>query len=137
MAGALAHSQADQLRAALERALSELDDDAAAQVPTVRAAMLTLMEVLESSEEAVVMPADALLGTQEAAALLGVSRMTVVRLVDRGELAVDHAGTHRRIRAGEIARYRAETSSRRRAALDELAHDITDTLGPDEVVSTR
>lgn len=137
MPGALAHSQADQLRAALERAFRDLDD-ASDQVPAVRVALLNLVDVLESSDEAVVFPADTLLSTQQAAALLGVSRMTVVRLADRGDLAVvEGTGTHRRIRVGELARYRAGATARRRDNLDELAGDIDDTLGPDQVVPTR
>ncbi|RYC03584.1 helix-turn-helix domain-containing protein [Nocardioides zhouii] len=136
MPGALAHSQADQLRAALEQALRDLDD-ASNQVPAVRDALLNLLDVLESSDEAVIMPADTLLTTQHAAEMLGVSRMTVVRLADRGVLAVEGTGTHRRIRVGEVARYRAASIARRRANLDALAGDIDEALGPDQVVPTR
>ncbi|HBX80070.1 MAG TPA: DNA-binding protein, partial [Propionibacteriaceae bacterium] len=85
----------------------------------------------------VVLPADALVGTQEAAELLGVSRMTVVRLIDRGELSAQGGSVHRKIAAAEIERYRTATLTRRRAALHELAQDVTDDLPADRAISTR
>lgn len=98
--------------------------------------MLRVVEVLESSGGVVVLPADALLSTQQTAELLGVSRMTVVRLIDRGELDSEGGGAHRRISAAELERYRRISAARRRTALSELAQDIDDT-SPDRVVDTR
>lgn len=115
MTGLLAHDDAQRLRSAIADAL----------------------DVLESSGGAVVLPADAFVSTQQAAELLGVSRMTVVRLIDRGELAAEGAGVHRKIEAAEIERYRADTQARRRVALHELAQDGTDDLPADRVIGTR
>lgn len=111
MSGAIAHDQAQRLRAAVDDVLrgSGRDDDV---TPSARGALLRLVDVLESSPDAVVFPADGLLGTQQAAELLGVSRMTVVRLIDRGELAARGGGVHRRIAASELARYQAARAAR-------------------------
>ena len=76
MTGVLAPDEARQLRAALEG----VTDSA------VRDAFLRLLAVLEESPAAVVLPADELLSTQAVAEHLGVSRMTVVRLIDQGRL---------------------------------------------------
>jgi excisionase family DNA binding protein len=135
MAGAIAHDQAQRLRAALERVLSEADAlDASG---STRDAFLRLVDVLEASPEAVVLSSDAVVSTQKAADLLGVSRMTIVRLIDRGELTAEGGGVHRRIAASELARYRAASSARRRAALDSLAQEISEDTLPDQVISTR
>ena len=136
MMGAIAHDQAEQLRSAVDKMLGELSESS--PVPqAAREAFFRLLEVLESSSEVTVLPATKLMSTQQAADLLGVSRMTVVRLIDRGELATEGGGVHRRIAASELARYHAVTAARRRVALDELAHEIDENTPPDHVVRTR
>lgn len=136
MAPVIAHDQAQRLREALDRVFREAADSYDVS-DAARDAFLRLLDVLESSPEAVVLPADALVTTQQAADLLGVSRMTVVRLIDRGELLSEGGGVHRRIAATELARYRVASTTRRRAALHDLAQEINDGTPPDEVISTR
>lgn len=135
MTGAIAHDQAQRLRAALDQVLSDSRDSGASG--STREAFLRLIDVLEISPEAVVLPSDKAVSTQKAADFLGVSRMTVVRLIDRGELEADVGGVHRRIAASELERYHEVRSSRRRAALESLALDITEETPPDEVIRTR
>jgi excisionase family DNA binding protein len=133
MAGAIAHSTATQLRAAVDDILGAHRDVPAAAA----AAFLRLVDVLEASPDAVILASEQTVSTQQAAALLGVSRMTVVRLIDRGELGADTAAVHRRIPVSELARYQRETQGRRSAALDELAGGIDRDTPPDHVISTR
>lgn len=136
MAGVIAHDEAQRLRSALDEMFRELDDSL--DVPdSARHAFRRLVDVLESSAEAVVLPSDTVVSSQQAADLLGVSRMTVVRLIDRGELAVEGGGVHRRIAASELARFRAASAARRRAALHGLADEISEDTPPDQVISTR
>jgi excisionase family DNA binding protein len=133
MAGVIAHDEAQHLRSALSEVLRALPE-----LPAVAlAAFGRLVDVLESSADAVVFPADATVSTQQAAALLGVSRMTVVRLIDRGELSAEGGAVHRRIFVSELARYQAESSHRRRTAMVELADDISEGMPPDQVIETR
>jgi excisionase family DNA binding protein len=133
MAGAIAQETAEHLRAALDEVLRS-----SPEVPaTALAAFGRLVDVLEVNDDAVVLPADATVSTQQAAALLGVSRMTVVRLIDRGELAAEGGAVHRRVSASELARYQAESSRRRRSAIAELAGDLDEDTPPDEVIDTR
>lgn len=75
--------------------------------------------------------------TQEAAALLGVSCMTVVRLIDNGELAATDGPVRRRISVAELARHQADIRRRRRAALAELTGEIREDTPPDQVIETR
>lgn len=133
MAGAIAQDTAEHLRAALDEVLRS-----SPEVPvTALEAFGRLIDVLEVNADAVVLPADATVSTQRAAALLGVSRMTVVRLIDRGELTAEGGAVHRRISASELARYQTESSRRRRSAIGELADDIDEDTPPDEVINTR
>lgn len=60
--------------------------------------------------------------TSAAAALLGVSRPHVVKLIDSGRLPCRMAGSHRRVRMTDLAAYR-QTVQRRHAALDELVEE--------------
>ncbi len=133
MAGAIAQEAAQHLRASLDEVLRR-----SPEVPaTALAAFGRLVDVLEANADAVVFSADATVSTQQAAALLGVSRMTVVRLVDRGELTAEGGAVHRRISVSELARYQAESGRRRRSAIAELADDIDEDTPPDEVIETR
>lgn len=133
MAGAIAHEQAQHLRTALDGVLR-----ASPALPeSALAAFGRLVDVLESNSDAVVFAADATVTTQQAAALLGVSRMTVVRLVDRGELAAEGGAVHRRISVSELARYQTERSRRRRTALAELTSEIGESTPADQVIETR
>lgn len=127
--GAIAHDQARQLRSAVDKMFYELSDSSG--VPeSAREAFLRLVEVLESSSDVIVLPSAKLMSTQQAADLLGVSRMTVVRLIDRGELATEGGGVHRRIAASELARYHADSTARRRSGLHELSKEIDDSTPP-------
>ena len=133
MVGVIAQSTGTQLRAVIDDVLRAQHDMSAAAV----AAFERLVDVLETSPDAVIFASEQFISTQQAAALLGVSRMTVVRLIDRGELAADTAVVHRRVLVSELARYQRESKARRSAALDELGQDITQDMPPDEVISTR
>ena len=85
-------------------------------------------EVVEAFQDAIAelqSPADELT-TEETAALLGVSRPTLIRILDTG--AVPHRRTqgtrgHRRIRRKDALAYLRADLERRRHALDELAAD--------------
>jgi excisionase family DNA binding protein len=132
MAGVITQETAQSLRAALDEVLRSSPDVPA----TARSAFARLVDVLETHSDAAVFPADSTVSTQQAGDLLGVSRMTVVRLVDKGELAAEGA-VHRRIPVPELARYQAKTSQRRRAAIADLADDLDEDTPPDEVIQTR
>ncbi len=70
------------------------------------------------------LPIHAELSTQEAANLLNVSRPHLVQLLDERKIPYRKVGTHRRVRAEDVIRYKRHTEQQRREVLQELAaHD--------------
>jgi len=67
-----------------------------------------------------VAPRQTVLTTSQAADVLGVSRPTLVRLLERGEIAYEMPGRHRRVRLVDVLAYRDRDRRRRAAALDEM-----------------
>ena len=66
MTGVIAHEEAQRLRSALQDVLSTSGDHSETTDAT-RAALFRVVEVLESSGGAVVLPLDAFMSTQQAA----------------------------------------------------------------------
>jgi len=55
--------------------------------------------------------------------VLGVSRPTVVRLVESGKVPARKVGTHRRLTLGDVLAYREATARRRGKALDQMVRE--------------
>lgn len=72
------------------------------------------------------------LTSQQAADLLNMSRQYMVRLLERGDIASTKVGTHRRVRAEDLANYRQRRDDGRAAALADMADQAQETGGYDE-----
>lgn len=83
-----------------------------------------------------VKPVTAWLTTSEAAAILHVSRPTLVQMLVTGLIPYDQPGVHRRVSRAAIDTFLAERAEQRRAALDDLAQ-AEDASVADEFVETR
>ena len=75
------------------------------------------------------------LTTQEAADLLGISRPTLVKLLNSGEIPFEQPGRHRRVRLADVLAYRAERSVQARESLDRMV-EIADESGMYERTAT-
>ncbi|MBN1170576.1 MAG: excisionase family DNA-binding protein [Micromonosporaceae bacterium] len=60
------------------------------------------------------------LTTQEAADLLGVSRPTLVRLLDDGQILFDQPGRHRRVLLRDVLAFQETRRARRREGIEAL-----------------
>ena len=79
-----------------------------------------VVEALATGQSVTIAPVHQSLTTQEAADLLGVSRPTLVKLVETGEIPFEQPGRHRRVRLADVLAYRERASLERRAALDRM-----------------
>ncbi|HEX9543456.1 MAG TPA: helix-turn-helix domain-containing protein [Streptosporangiaceae bacterium] len=70
-----------------------------------------------------VAPHQTVLSTSEAAQLLGVSRPTLVRLLESGQIPFDKPGRHRRVRLADLLAYQERSRRRRAALLDQMVAD--------------
>ncbi|MBS1846797.1 MAG: helix-turn-helix domain-containing protein, partial [Actinobacteria bacterium] len=89
-------------------------------------ALAEFLTATAEGEQALVVRPDSDLTTQQAAAVLGVSRPTVIRLVDSGKLPARLVGTHRRLDLRDVLTYRESSVTNRRAALDDMVREAED-----------
>ncbi len=71
------------------------------------------------------------LTTTEAASLLGMSRPTLIRLLDSGQIPSHRVGTHRRVQLTDALEFRAQRLRQQRQAYEDLMLE-SDALGIDE-----
>jgi excisionase family DNA binding protein len=100
------------------------------------AVLLAVAHAMLAGRAVTVSPTSRRLTTQEAADLLGISRPTLVKLLDNGEISYERPGRHRRIRLDDILRYQQERQTDRRSTLRELTrtaqeHGLYDTPAAD------
>lgn len=102
------------------------------EVPHILAEiMYQAAEFLAQGRPVTVLPDEEMLSTQAAADILNVSRQYLVRLVDAGELPAEMVGSHRRLRASDVAAFKAARDAKRSSALDRLASVSEDVDGYD------
>ena len=87
-----------------------------------------VVKAMSEGQAVTIAPVHQRLTTQEAAELLGISRPTLIKLLDEGEIAYEQPARHRRLLLTEVLAYRDRRSTRRRAALDELV-DVSEAAG--------
>jgi len=88
-----------------------------------------LREVLQAMSQGLaitIAPQHTVLTTGEAADLLGVSRPTLVRLLESGEIPFEQPGRHRRVRLADLIAHQARSRRARAASLDEMVRSSED-----------
>ncbi|PDW00669.1 helix-turn-helix domain-containing protein [Candidatus Viridilinea mediisalina] len=98
------------------------DHETALTLPTQ--ATQILIEVLLQMAEGnaiTLIPLHAEITTQQAAAILNISRPSLIRLLKEGAIPFRNIGTHRRILLRDLIAYQERTAAARTRSLDELA----------------
>ncbi len=96
--------------------------------PEVYEALRHVVRVMAQGKAVTVAPHNLLLTTQEAADLLGVSRPTVVSLLERGDIPFTRPNRHRRVQLIDVLAYQQQVSTKRQAAL-RTTTEISEDLG--------
>lgn len=115
---------------ALRDALETSPDDVTVTLSLTRKSAEKVLELLEAehSTGAVVVPVKDLITSTEAATMLGMSRPTLMKLVDAGVVEHVRVGTHRRIPMRAIVEYqrlRQLEHEKTTAAVDEFRSNIS------------
>jgi len=87
-----------------------------------------VVAAMAKGQAVTIAPVHQRLTTQEAAGLLGISRPTLVKLLESGEIPFERPGRHRRVRLADVLAYRAERSVQVRESLDRMV-EIADESG--------
>ena len=99
------------------------------QVPLPKEVYHLLAEVVEAMREGKVItlvPHTQRLTTQEAADFLGVSRPTLVKLLEEGKIPYEQPGRHRRVLFTDVLAYREHQREERHAALEQMTRDASE-----------
>jgi excisionase family DNA binding protein len=86
-------------------------------------ALIQVATAMAHGQGVTVMPQSALLTTQEAAELLGVSRPTLVRLLKDDKIPYELRGRHRRILLADLLAYQERMRRERRETLDRMTRE--------------
>ncbi|MFT4164922.1 MAG: helix-turn-helix domain-containing protein [Microlunatus sp.] len=109
----------ETLRAALDRS----PDDVKVTLSLSRKSAEKVLALLDAERTtgAVVIPIKEVFTTTEAATMLGLSRPTLMKLIEAGEIAHVKVGTHHRIPAQAILDFQRARQARREKAAEALA----------------
>jgi excisionase family DNA binding protein len=88
--------------------------------PEVVAAIADVLRAFSTGAAVHVTAVPDMLSTSQAAEILGVSRPTVVALIDNGHLPAIRLGSHRRLKLADVLTYKTLAKTKQSAALDEL-----------------
>lgn len=122
---------ANQLRQILashasgDATLRVLDDDKTSTeitlTPGLSRLLMELLRHVGRGDAVTLVPVSQMLTTQQAADILNVSRPFFISLLEKGEIAFDTVGRHRRIKAEDLFAYKRARDEKRSSALSALA----------------
>jgi excisionase family DNA binding protein len=100
------------------------DDKTSTEIMLTPGLSRLLMELLRHvgrGDAVTLVPVSQMLTTQQAADILNVSRPFFISLLEKGEIAFDTVGRHRRIKAEDLFAYKRARDEKRGSALSALA----------------
>ena len=88
--------------------------------PGVSRLLMELLRHIGKGDAVTLVPISQMLTTQQAADILNVSRPYLITLLERGDIAFELVGRHRRIKAEDLFAYKRERDTKRSEALAAL-----------------
>lgn len=89
----------------------------------LRTVLTTVVSSMHRGQAVTLAPLAMRLTTQQAADVLGVSRPTLIKLLEDGRIPYETPNRHRRIRLADLLEYQAGRRAERRATLGAMARD--------------
>lgn len=111
-----------------------------AQIPLPHAVFEALKDVVDAMQQGkgiTIIPRDARLTTQQAAEFLGLSRPTVVSLLESGKIPFEKPGRHRRVKLADIVEFQERQLRERRESLDEITRLASEDPPAPTFITTR
>ena len=102
------------------------DGDEALLPDELRRVLTTVVSSMHRGQAVTLAPLAMRLTTQQAADLLGVSRPTLIKLLEDGRIPYETPNRHRRIRLVDLLTFQQTRQTERRQALSELTGDSQD-----------
>ena len=91
------------------------------ELPAAAVALLkNILEAMAAGRGVTLIPENAELTTVQAAGVLNVSRPYLIKLLEKGTIAHQKVGKHRRIRMEDVMNYKTAIDQKRQAVLDQL-----------------
>ena len=87
--------------------------------------LVQVVEALREGKVITIVPRTQRLTTQEAADFLGISRPTLVKLLEQGQIPYEQPGRHRRILFSDLLAYLERRGEERRTALDRMTEEAS------------
>lgn len=107
--------------------LSGADPNDQVEIPAeIHQVLHQVVEAMQQGLAVTVVPQTMVLTTQQAADLLGVSRPTLIKLLDSDQIPYERIGTHRRIQLRDLLAYREQRRAAQYAALEVTSSPIDD-----------
>lgn len=105
------------------------------QIPKeIHNALLQVIEAMQRGLAVSIAPQTKTLTTQQAADLLGISRPTLVKLLDADKIPFERAGAHRRVLLVDVLAYREHRRNAQYAALEEIRSTLDDKTPVEEIL---
>ena len=88
--------------------------------------LVRVVDALKAGKAITVAPLEQRLTTQQAADLLGISRPTLIKLLEENEIPYEKPGRHRRIRLSDVLAYQDRRRQERRARLADMTRQAVE-----------
>jgi excisionase family DNA binding protein len=85
--------------------------------------LVNVVETMRQGKAITVIPRTQRLTTQEAADFLGISRPTLVRLLEGGDIPFERPGRHRRVMLTDLLEFQERRRHERRSVLNQMTTD--------------